>query len=110
MNISVKILTFTAIFALSMLPGALAWADDFDDGMAIGEDIAADDQISKPDKNIRFIIMKAKSQQGQASSGVTTTSEDGDVVQGGAIVKPGAEVKGDIIVIYDGKNNVVVGK
>ncbi len=101
--------TLAALFLVGFfLSGSSAAAGDLDDGISIQEEsVSSYDDISQSDINIRYITIKAKAQANKNGEGVV--DPNGDVVQGGAIIKSGANVKGDVIVIYEGDNNVVVG-
>ena len=80
-----------------------ARADDLDDGISKPTDdaIAPADTLGEPDKNIKFIITKAKSQAGggQQSGGASGGNMNS------VIVGPGSNIKGDVIIIDQSKGN-----
>ncbi len=94
------------IFLFSLNPRA-SRADDLDDGISIDDSITDYDKI-KVGLNLRYIKRSAISKASVRGDSTTTTSLEGaDVVQGGVIVKPGGET-GDIIIIYEGKDNDII--
>jgi len=87
------------------------WADDFDDGISKSTDdgIAADDDLGKASKNIKFIIEKSKSQskvaeKGAGKSNTKTGKTTGDSNENSVVMGAGSNVRGDIIIIDQGKN------
>lgn len=91
------------VLIASVLLVGISTGDDLDDGIAIDDEIGTSDSI-KPDININFIKRKAKS-RAAAKGRQGATSNSGDVVQGGIIVNEGSNIKGDIIVIFEGDRN-----
>lgn len=86
-------------------------ADDFDDGISKSTDdgVAADDELGKASKNIKFIIETAKSQAkiSEKSSGKSnskTGKTTGDNNQNSVVMGAGSNVHGDIYIIDDGKH------
>ncbi|NTV14926.1 MAG: hypothetical protein HGA96_13500 [Desulfobulbaceae bacterium] len=86
-------------------------ADDFDDGISKSTDdaIAADDELGKAGKNIKFIVETAKSQAkiAEKSSGKSnskTGKTTGDNNQNSVVMGAGSNVHGDIYIIDDGKH------
>jgi len=98
-------LTFAAFFSLSLLCAA-ASAGDLDDGMGSYTDdsIASYDTATKTDKNIKFIIQKAKSQAAVARKAGEKDglASDGDNYQNSVVMGAGSNVHGDIYIIDDG--------
>ncbi|NTV13503.1 MAG: hypothetical protein HGA96_06175 [Desulfobulbaceae bacterium] len=86
-------------------------ADDLDDGISKSTDdgIAADDELGKASKNIKFIIESAKSQAkvAEKSSGKSnsrTGKTTGDSNQNSVVMGAGSNVHGDIYIIDEGKD------
>lgn len=86
-------------------------ADDFDDGISKSTDepIAADDELGKASKNIKFIIEKSKSQakvaeKGSGKGSTKTGKTTGDNNQNSVVMGAGSNVRGDIIIIDQGKD------
>lgn len=86
-------------------------ADDFDDGISKSTDdaIAADDELGKASKNIKFIIEKSKSQakvtEKSSGKGNTKTGKtSGDSNENSVVMGAGSNVRGDIIIIDQGKD------
>jgi hypothetical protein len=91
----------------------LALAGDLDDGISKFTDdaIAADDELGKPGKNIKFIIENSKSQAkvaekaaGSGKSNTKTGKTTGDNNQNSVVMGAGSNVRGDIIIIDQGKD------
>jgi hypothetical protein len=87
-------------------------ASDLDDGISKFSDdsIAADDELGKPGKNIKFIIEKSKSQAkvSEKSSGkgnTKTGSNSGDNNRNSVVMGAGSNVRGDIIIIDNSKDS-----
>lgn len=87
------------------------WADDFDDGISKATDdgIAADDELGKASKNIKFIIETAKSQskiaeKSAGKSNSKTGKTTGDNNQNSVVMGAGSNVRGDIYIIDEGKD------
>jgi hypothetical protein len=87
------------------------WADDFDDGISKATDdaVSADDELGKASKNIKFIIEKAKSQskvaeKGAGKSNTKTGKTTGDSNQNSVVMGAGSNVRGDIIIIDQGRD------
>ncbi len=78
------------------------------DGIGLDDTKMAKYDSLDPDMNLRFIKLKVKTKENQNDS--SKTSETGDAVQGGVIIKAGATVNGDIIVIYEGKDNIAISE
>jgi len=94
------VLVATALFATTP-----ALASDLDDGISkyTDESIEADDKIGDPDKNIKYIITKAKAQaaagekSGSTATGGSSSSSSGNMNS----VVMGAGSKADNIYIID---------
>jgi hypothetical protein len=88
-------------------------ADDFDDGISKSTDdaISADDELGKAGKNIKFIIEKAKSQanvveksaEKGSGAGRKGSTKTGDTNENSVVMGAGSNVRGDIIIIDQGK-------
>jgi len=85
-------------------------ADDFDDGIskATDDSIAADEELGKASKNIKFIIETAKSQskvaeKNSGKSNNKTGSTTGDNNRNSVVMGAGSKVGGDIYIIDNGK-------
>lgn len=82
-------------------------ADDFDDGISKSTDdaISADDELGKASKNIKYIIEKSKSQAKVAEKGGNKSkTKTGDSNENSVVMGAGSNVRGDIIIIDQGKN------
>lgn len=86
-------------------------ADDFDDGISKSTDdaISADDELGKASKNIKFIIEKSKSQakvaeKSTGSGKSKSTTKTGDSNENSVVMGAGSNVRGDIIIIDQGKD------
>jgi hypothetical protein len=86
-------------------------ADDFDDGISKATDdaISGDDELGKASKNIKFIIEKSKSQakvaeKGSGGSGGKSTTKTGDSNENSVVMGAGSNIRGDIIIIDQGKD------
>ena len=75
---------------------------DLDDGISkfTDESITKDDNLGQPDKNIKYIITKAKSQ-----AAVGEKKGDGSGNMNSVIVGPGSNIKGDIIILDQSKGD-----
>jgi hypothetical protein len=89
-----------------------AMASDLDDGITKYTDdaIAADDELGKPGKNIKFIIEKSKSQakvsENNSGKGNTKTgSNSGDNNRNSVVMGAGSNIRGDIIIIDNSKDS-----
>ena len=97
---------FLTAFALLMTPDSSSWADDLEDGISKPTDdaIAAADTIGQPDKNIKYIIVKAKSKaSGGKSKDGAGSAGSGDGNMNSVVVGPGSNIKGDVIIIDQSK-------
>ncbi len=85
-------------------------ATDFDDGIPFDENIS--DTISRPAKNTKFIVLKAKSKaRVKADNRNYTKNYDGkNGAMNSVVMGPGSDVNGDIIIIDEsrGDNTLVV--
>jgi hypothetical protein len=99
------ILASAILFASALLCAPAVLANDLDDGMGSYTDdsIASYDSATKTDKNIKFIIQKAKSQAAVArKAGEEGLATDGDNYQNSVVMGAGSNVHGDIYIIDDG--------
>lgn len=85
-----------------------AEANDLNDGIGLDDSTIAKYDSLDPDMNKRFIKMMVKAKENQNDSAKALVA--GDAVQGGVIIKAGAQVNGDIIVVYEGKDNIVLSE
>ena len=83
-----------------------AKASDLDDGISkyTDDSVAADDELGKPGKNIKYIIEKSKSQakvsEKKSGKGSTKTGKTtGDTNENSVVMGAGSNVHGDIIII-----------
>ncbi len=100
------VFAFSALFSLSVFCAA-SLAGDLDDGMGSYTDdsIASYDTATKTDKNIKFIIQKAKSQAAVArKAGEEGLATDGDNYENSVVMGAGSNVHGDIYIIDDGSS------
>jgi len=88
------------------------FASDLDDGISkfTDDSIAADDEMGKPDKNIKFIIEKSKSQakvaeKSSGKGGTKSGSNSGDNNRNSVVMGAGSNVHGDIIIIDQSKDS-----
>lgn len=100
---NVKVSHFFCAAALLLMAGGVAQAGDLDDGISKYSDdsISANDNLGDPDRNVKFIIMKAKSQA--AIRGKQGPDGGGDVNMNSVVMGAGSNVKGDIYIIDQGK-------
>ena len=105
-RLHLALITLLLIFSF---PNSLL-ADDFDDGISKSTDdaISADDELGKASKNIKFIIEKSKSQakvaeKGSGGGGKSTT-KTGDSNENSVVMGAGSNIRGDIIIIDQGKD------
>jgi hypothetical protein len=82
-------------------------ASDLDDGIAIDDSIAKWDEI-KVDPNLLFIVRDAKARAKIKKRDINDMMATGDASLGSVTVMPGAKT-GDIINIFKGNDNTVVG-
>lgn len=84
-------------------------AGDLDDGISkfTDESISKDDDLGNPEKNIKFIVMKAKSQaaMGAKKGDDATQGATGSGNMNSVILGPGSNIKGDIIIIDESKGD-----
>lgn len=91
--------------SLTLMSG-MAFSSDLDDGISKFDDdgIAKYDEMGKPDQNIKFIVMNAKSKamvkKGDKDK-VGATS--GDANMNSVVLGAGSKVKGDIYIIDQSK-------
>ncbi|MDF1577902.1 MAG: hypothetical protein P1P81_05590 [Desulfobulbales bacterium] len=90
----------------------LAAAGDLDDGISTFTDdgIASYDDMGKPDKNIKFIILNSKSRAKVAekagNKGSTTTGQTtGDNNRNSVVMGAGSKILGDVIIVDESKDN-----
>ncbi len=84
---------------------SVSLAGDFDDGMGKYTDdgIASYDTATKTDKNIKYIVTKAKSQAAVGrKAGDKRLAGDGDSYENSVVMGAGSNVHGDIYIIDDG--------
>ncbi|MEA2085344.1 MAG: hypothetical protein U9O82_14115 [Thermodesulfobacteriota bacterium] len=84
-------------------------AGDLDDGISkfTDESIEKDYDLGNPDKNIKFIIMKAKSQaaMGEKKGDDATQGATGSGNMNSVVLGPGSNIKGDIIILDQSKGD-----
>ncbi len=87
----------------------ITYCGDLDDGISLEDSTIDDFDSIKVEKNINFITINAKSKANvKANGGKETVTGNGDVVMGGAIIKEGAEINGDVIVIFEGNDETLI--
>lgn len=92
------------------------WAGDMDDGISKFTDDGVDkyDEMGKPDQNIKFIVMNAKSKAAMmqnSKSGDNLSGGDSTSAMNSVILGAGSKVKGDIYIIDQSKGSKTnVGK
>jgi hypothetical protein len=98
----INVLKFASIaLAVFFFHAGVCLGDDLDDGISkfTDETIAKDDELGKVDPNINYIILRAKAKGGSTSSG----GSSGNI--NSAIIGPGSNVKGDIIIIDESRGD-----
>lgn len=109
-----KILPSTVALVTLFTFTGIVWAGDLDDGISkyTDESISKDDDLGKPDKNIKFIIMKAKSKADMAekkgNDAVTSSTSSSSSSVGSmnsVIAGPGSTFKGDIIILDESRGD-----
>jgi len=102
----VMILLLMSLLMMTVIGQRSVRAGDLDDGISkyTDDSIAADDELGKPSKNIKYIIEKAKSQAkvSEKSSGkgnTKTGKNSGDSNENSVVMGAGSNVHGDIIII-----------
>ena len=90
---------------------ATVLAGDLDDDISTftDESISKDDELGKADKNIKFIVLNAKSKAASAkgTSAVIGGSDSGDANLNSVLLGAGSNVHGDIIIIDQSKGDKV---
>jgi hypothetical protein len=103
-TMSLNIIKYAILILMLMLPTWLtAYAGDLDDGIEIDDKIEAWDAIDQPSINISYIKRRAKASAARSGNSFFTNKK-GDVAIGGFINQPGADFKGDVTIIFDGKD------
>lgn len=100
-----NILCLLLSLSLALMSG-LAIGSDLDDGISKFDDdgIAKDDELGKPDQNIKFIVMNAKSKaMVKKGDKDKVGSNSGDANLNSVVLGAGSKVKGDIIIIDQSK-------
>ncbi len=96
-------LTIVSFFPANCLAG------DLDDGISkfTDESISKDDDLGNPEKNIKFIVMKAKSQaaMGAKKGDDATKGATGSGNMNSGILGPGSNIRGDIIIIDESRGD-----
>ena len=93
-----------------LITGQAGNAGDLDDGISkyTDDSIAKWDEMGKADKNIKFIVLNAKSkatlgnEPGKKTGG---TGKTGDANMNSVVMGPGSNVRGDIIIIDQSKGS-----
>ncbi len=103
MNTKLRYLLFAALFF--MLSGSVVYAGDLDDGISKYSDdsISANDNLGDPDKNVKYIIMRAKSQAAMGNKKGQGATGDGNM--NSVVMGAGSNVKGDIYIIDQSKGD-----
>ncbi|MFN2364927.1 MAG: hypothetical protein ABR523_00500 [Desulfurivibrionaceae bacterium] len=102
---------FSLLAALFFVGAVYGWAGDLDDGISTFTDdgISSYDDMGKPDKNIKFIIMNSKSRakvaQKAGKASTTTGQTTGDNNRNSVVMGAGSKVLGDVIIVDESKNN-----
>lgn len=106
-----KKMVFLVLLASFFFAGYnLVSAGDLDDGISTFTDdgIASYDDMGKPDKNIKFIILNSKSRAKVAEKsgkGTTTTGQTtGDNNRNSVVMGAGSKVLGDVIIVDESKD------
>lgn len=99
-----KILISMAAVLFSMfITTGIAFSGDLDDGIGkfTDDSISKYDEMGKADKNIKFIVMNAKSQAAvrRGSKDGAADSAGGDANMNSVVLGAGSKVKGDIYII-----------
>jgi hypothetical protein len=102
----VMILLLMSLLMMAVIGQRSVRAGDLDDGISkfTDDSIAADDELGKPSKNIKYIIENAKSKakvsEKSSGKGSTKTGKNsGDSNENSVVMGAGSNVHGDIIII-----------
>ena len=100
---SIRVLILMSFFSFIAISGVdMARGSDLDDGISKFTDdgIEKDDEMGKPDQNIKFIVMNAKAKaMTKKGDKDKVGSDSGDATLNSVILGAGSKVKGDIIII-----------
>ncbi len=102
----VYILTpLVAFIAMTVLMVTAAKSSDLDDGISKFTDdgIEKYDEMGKPDQNIKFIVMNAKSKASVKKGDKDKVGTSGDANMNSVVLGAGSKVKGDIYIIDQSK-------
>jgi len=106
-----KIIFFALLASFWLGAANFVSAGDLDDGISKFTDdgISSYDDMGKPDKNIKFIIMNSKSRAKVAekagNKGSTTTgSTTGDNNRNSVVMGAGSKILGDVIIVDESKD------
>lgn len=97
-------------FTICLLSG-LSLAGDLDDGISKYTDdgISKYDNLGQPDKNIKYIITRAKAKaamgEKKGSSSADGTSDTSTGNMNSVVMGPGGNIRGDIIIIDQSKGD-----
>jgi len=98
------LMSFFSFFAVSNFD--IAQGSDLDDGISKFTDdgIEKDDEMGKPDQNIKFIVMNAKSKAMTKKGDKDKVGQNsGDANMNSVVLGAGSKVKGDIYIIDQSK-------
>jgi hypothetical protein len=103
-DMSLNIIKYLPLITMLLLATWLhAYAGDLDDGIEADDKIEAWDTIDRPGTNISYIKRRAKASAARGGNSFFS-GKNGDVAIGGFINQPGADFKGDVTIIFDGKD------
>lgn len=95
-----------SLSCLLILGGAHSYASDLDDGISKFTDDGMDkeDEMGKPDVNIKFIVMNAKAKAATRKGDKDKIGQDsGPASMNSVVLGAGSKVKGDIYIIDQSK-------
>lgn len=104
-----KLKSFVAALSVSSLVtmlGCPVFASDLDDGISKFTDDGMDkeDELGKPDVNIKFIVMNAKAKAATRKGDKDQIGQDsGPATMNSVVLGAGSKVKGDIYIIDQSK-------
>lgn len=97
---------FSIVCMLMAFGGTLSFASDLDDGISKFTDDGMDkeDEMGKPDVNIKFIVMNAKAKAATRKGDKDKIGQDqGPATMNSVVLGAGSKVKGDIYIIDQSK-------
>jgi hypothetical protein len=99
------LMPFFSFIAMTCFMVTAAESSDLDDGISKFTDdgIEKYDEMGKPDQNIKFIVMNAKSKASVKKGDKDKVGTSGDANMNSVVLGAGSKVKGDIYIIDQSK-------